>query len=344
MNASGFFDTAALEAVRGFYRRTPATPLRPLPGLAATLGLGSLAVKDETSRLGLPAFKILGARYAVARLLDMLDRPPAALAAASTGNHGRAVARAARQRGIDAHIYLPAGTLPSRIAALDAEGANVVVTGAGYDESVRLMARDAADHGWTVVSDASWDGYEDVPRWIMTGYTWMLQEARSQWDARPDILIVQAGVGSLAGAAAGWLDATYGRDRPHLVVAEPEGSACVTASLAAGARVSLDRCEPTAMAGLWCAEVSPLAWPVLHHVVDAAIGVTEEQDVEAMRMLVSPRGADPAIDAGPSGAAGLAALVRLARDPALAEMRAVLGVGRATRVMTIVTEGRTDRD
>jgi diaminopropionate ammonia-lyase len=239
-------------------------------------------------------------------------------------------------------VYVPAGTAAARVDALRAEGADVVATTVGYDDTVRLMARDAADRGWTVVSDTAWAGYEDMPRAIMAGYTRIPDEASGQWgDAPPDVVIVQAGVGSLAGAIAGWLQRVPG---PRLVVAEPLGAACVQESLHAGRRVTLEACGPTAMVGLRCADVSTIAWPVIEAVADAAIAVPDSLGDDAIARLAHPDAGDgAAIPTAASGAAGLAALFALRREPALAPARAHLGIGPSTRVMVIVTEGPTDQ-
>ena len=338
-----FFLADELEAVRRFYAalpNAPASPLVRLPGLAAELGLADVLVKDESDRFGLPAFKIVGARYAVGRLLDA--GVTGDFACATSGNHGRAVARAARLAGWRAHVFVPRGTVPARIAAIRSEGADVVVTSADYDETVRLMATAARERGWTIVSDTGWDDYDQIPRWIMAGYTWMLEEAAMAWDAPPDLVVVQAGVGSLAGGVAGWLEAMFPAGGPKLVVVEPEGSACVAASLGAGRRIGLEACAPSAMAGLRCAEVSPIAWPVLRDRVNATVQITDEDARAVSARLASPTTGDPAIASGISGAASLAGLVRLVRDPHLPDLRAALGLSAATRALVFNTEGPTD--
>ncbi|HEX7780948.1 MAG TPA: diaminopropionate ammonia-lyase [Vicinamibacterales bacterium] len=344
--ATPFFSDEELADVRRFYgpgTRLGArpTPLHRLPGLATRIGVGELLVKDESSRFGLPAFKIVGAQYAIARLLAQPRQGRVTdLACATAGNHGRAVARAARELGLAAHVYVPVGTSQLAVDALRSEGAHVVVTSDDYDKTVRLMADDAGDSGWTIVSDTAWDGYEQIPRWTMAGYTRILEEAAQQWgDAPPDLVIVQAGVGSLAGAVAGWLVAAFGQSRPRLVVAEPAGAACVTRSLRAGELVTLPSCAPTTMACLRCGEVSPLAWRALAPVVDAAIGITDDQAVEAREWLAHPSLDDPAILAGASGAAGLGALITLLRAAELSGLRDALRLSRSTRAMAIVTEG-----
>lgn len=348
---SSFFSADDLASVREFYAAAdaPSTPLVSLPGLASQLGLGGLVAKDESARFGLPAFKIVGARYAVARLVAESAGRPTDLACATAGNHGRAVSRAGKEHGLPSHVYVPAGTARARIAALESEGADVVMTDVGYDETVRCMARDAASHGWTIVSDTAWEGHEQLPFWIMAGYTRLMDEAAAQWsNAPPDVVIVQAGVGSLAGAVAGWLQyvgrigsESASRAHPKLVIAEPVGAACVLASLRAGRRVTLDACGPTEMVGLRCAEVSPLAWRAIEPVADAAIAVPDELAHEAMRLLAHPTRGGGVISAGASGAAGLAALLALMSDVSLASLRASLQLNARSRVMIIVTEGPT---
>jgi diaminopropionate ammonia-lyase len=338
-----FFSEAELEDVRLYYSRTPdarPTPLHRLSGVAATLGIADVLVKDESSRFGLPAFKIAGAKYAIARLLDGRGAKLRHLACATAGNHGRAVARAASEFGLESHVYVPIGTTRPRIEALRSEGAHVVVTSVGYDETVRLMAEDADESGWTIVSDTAWEGYETIPRWIMAGYTRILEEAAAEWGAAaPDVVIVQAGVGSLAGAVAGWLVWRFGEKRPRLLTVEPHGSACVLASLRAGQPTVLASCAPTEMVGLRCAEVSPIAWQALAPVVDVAIAIRDEAAKDALDRLRHPLAGDPPIAAGASGAAGVAALLAVMHDSAPGKLRRALGITPDTRVLAIVTEG-----
>jgi diaminopropionate ammonia-lyase len=341
---SSFFSAVDLDAVRTFYAGLPnagPTPLHRLPHLAAALGIGELLVKDESQRFGLPAFKIAGARYAISKLVAR-ERGLRHVACATAGNHGRAVARAAFAAGLEAHVYVPIGTAPSRIAALRSEGAHVVVTSAGYDGTVRLMAADASGLGWSIVSDTAWEGYEEIPRWIMAGYTQIMNEAAGAWGpAPPDVVVVQAGVGSLAGSVAAWLDARFGSGRPRLVTVEPDGSACLVASLRAGQPTALPSCGPTAMVGLRCAEVSPLAWRALAPAVDAAMAIDDGLAAEAIARLERPNADDPAVVAGASGAAGVGALIALSRRPELHDARGALKLSTSSRVLAIVTEGPT---
>jgi diaminopropionate ammonia-lyase len=331
----------------------PPSPLRSLPALAARLGLGAVLIKDESARFGLNAFKIVGVRYAVHRLGD--EAAARGLVCATAGNHGRAVARAARDKRVPCTVFVPAprpaspegsrareievATRASRVAAMRDDGATVIDVDGPYETAVRQAAAYASETRATVVSDTSWPGYERIPGWIMAGYTQMFEEAYGQWDRRPDLVVVQGGVGGLVCAAASWLAWRFGAARPRLVAAEPDGAACLLESARAGHPISLEGPLETMMAGLRCAEPSPLAWPTIAAGVDAFASVPDDRVLATIAGLHRPPGADPAIDAGPSGACGAAVLEGLATEPELADARQVLGMDRSTAALVVITEG-----
>jgi diaminopropionate ammonia-lyase len=346
---SGLFTSDEYELVERFYsarRDLAPTPLRPLAALANNLGLRHVLVKDETARFGLSAFKSLGVRYALDRLSDEARRR--GLACATAGNHGRAVARAARDLRAPCTVFVPRPPAVmtdiertvrmSRIDGMRDDGAQVVEVDGSYEEAVGLAAAHGERTGATVVSDTSWAGYEDIPRAIMAGYTHMFAEAEEQWAAPPDVVLVQAGVGGLVCAAASWFAWRYGASRPFIVACEPDGAACLLASAAAGELARLPAAE-TMMAGLRCAEPSPVAWPPIRQGVDAFVSVPDSLAVEAMQILQSPEEDDPPIASGPSGACGIASLLALARESALERIRRACGFGRSTRALAVVTEG-----
>jgi diaminopropionate ammonia-lyase len=336
------FSPADYEDVARFFEAHPElapTPLLHLPALAATLGLGDLLVKDESARFGLNAFKIVGVAYAVDRLLR--DRRVETLVCATEGNHGRAVARAARQRGLRALVYIRDSAEPWRVDALRREGAEVVLVAGTYDDAVRRMAADTGRMSRAaIVSDTSWAGYEAVPRAIMAGYTWIMREAAMQWNAAPpDVVAIQAGVGGLAGAVAGWLlDRWPGPRRPCLLCAEPERAACVRASLVAGRPVPVVPGD-TIAAGLRCGEMSPIAFAPLAAAVADCVSVDDAALREAMDRLAHPTGDDPVVHAGPSGACGLAALRAWMQRPEWAGARERARVAAGSRALVVVTEG-----
>ena len=345
---TGLFTDQEYARQRAFFttRVTP-TPLVALPGLAARLGLGALWVKDETRRFDLPAFKSLGVEFAVHELTARgALAGVTTLVCASAGNHGRAVARAARHAGLNARVFLDRDVSAARVEAIRSEAAEVVRVDGTYDDAVRLAADDAARTGALVVSDTSWPGYELVPRDIMLGYTRVMDEAAAAWAGQgpPDLMIVQAGVGGLLAAVASWSARHLGDTRPALVAVEPAFAACVQASARAGAPVAVAGPLTTIMAGLRCGEVSPLAFEVLAELVDGYIAVEDHWCRAAMRRFAHPEPGDPAMVVGTSGAAGLAALLSATES---AEARALFGTcapRAAPRVLLIATEGLTEPD
>lgn len=344
--ATGLFTDDEYARRRAFYTTLATTPLVRLPALAARLGLGDLWVKDETARFGLPAFKSLGVEFAVDALRARGDlHGVTTLVCASAGNHGRAVARAARMAGLGARIFLDQDVAPARVAAIASEQAEIVRVPGTYDDAVRVAAADAAATGSLVVSDTSYDGYEQVPHDIMLGYSQVMDEAEAAWGeaGRPEVLVVQAGVGGLLAAVASWSAWRYGEARPRLVAVEPARAACVQASARAGRPTAVGGPLTTIMAGLRCGEISPLAFPALRDLVDAYVTVDDDACRTAMRQLAHPEGGDTSMAVGTSGAAGVAALmaVQAASDPTIRER---LGLVPSARVMAIATEGITEPD
>jgi diaminopropionate ammonia-lyase len=312
---------------RAFHAALPGyepTPLRDVSPLAP--GAGDVRMKDESSRLGLPAFKVLGASWATERALR--ERPDVhTLVAASAGNHGRAVAHVAARRGLRARVFLPARSVPARRQAIAGEGADAVVVDGTYEEAVAAAEREAARPGCLEIADV---GASGPAAWVIDGYATLFAEAAEQ--ASFDVLIVPVGVGSLAAAAA-----RFGAHAGVAVVGvEPAAAACLTASLAAGEPVAVET-PGTAMAGLDCAEVSIAAWPSLRHGLHGTVTVYDGEARAARRDLAAV-----GLAIGDSGAAALAGLRALAADPACAALREAAGLGPAVRILLIATEGPTD--
>jgi diaminopropionate ammonia-lyase len=311
-----------------FHRRLPGyapTPVHALPDAARELGLGAVLVKDESDRLGLPAFKILGASWAVQRALG--ERPGIrTLVAASAGNHGRAVARAAALRGLACRIFLPARSLPVRREAIASEGAEVVVVDGPYEDAVEAAALAGREDGVAVVADVGDGG---PAAWVIDGYATLFAEASAQ--ASFDLVVVPVGVGSLAAAAA-----RHGaRVGARVVGVEPAAAACLTASLARGAPTAVPT-PGTAMAGLDCAEVSAAAWPTLRRGIAGTVTVDDAEAAAAMHEL-----ARAGLAIGESGAASLAGLRALAHDRRCSALWDRLGGGPRTRALLVASEGRT---
>ena len=327
--------------VRAFHAGLPGyapTPLTEVPALAAELGVGRVLVKDESARMGLPAFKVLGASWAVHQVLS---RRPATgaltLVTATDGNHGRAVARMARVFGQRAHVFVPGGVHPTAVAAIAAEGAQVTEIAGTYDEAVRLAAEAAGQPGTALVQDAGWPGYEQVPTWVVEGYSTLLAEVDAQLAeagvAEPALVVIPAGVGSLAQAAI-----IHYRSQPDsrataLLTVEPGTAACILASLVRGELGTISTSE-TIMAGLNCGTPSMLAWPYLRDGLDAAVAVADADSAGAARDL-----AGGGIPAGPCGAASLAGARAALTGEGAQARRASLAIRPDATVVLLSTEG-----
>jgi diaminopropionate ammonia-lyase len=308
-----------------FHRGLPdyaPTPLVELPALARELGVGRVLAKDESHRLGLPAFKALGASWALHQVLRREPRPTT-IVTATDGNHGRAVARFARLLGHHVRVFVPEGVHPAAVQAIRDEGAQVAQVAADYDQAVGAAAEHAAAVGGVLVQDTAWEGYQDVPGWIVDGYATLFHELDDQLGGHhPDLVLVPTGVGSLLQAALAHYRCGPTPAGTAVISVEPRGAACVQTSLAAGRPVTVDT-SPTVMAGLNCGTVSSLAWPYIHRGLDGGATVTDGQAAAAARDLAAE-----GVGAGPCGAAALAAARNLASSP------------DATLVL-LVTEGAT---
>jgi diaminopropionate ammonia-lyase len=337
-------------AARAFHRQLPGyepTPLRDATRLAAMWGLDHVWVKDETRRFNLPAFKYLGASWAVARLLcetrpDRLADAAARLrvrrlVAATDGNHGRAVARVAREIGLDATIYVPATMTPPRRRAIAEEGASVVEAEGDYDAAVRLATSEQSDPAARVVNDADQLGGSPVPGWVIEGYSTLFLEVQEQVPSSApgiDLTVLQIGVGAFAAAGVRWATALGAR----AVGAEPAGAPCVAVALADGVPRTVEA-SGTVMAGLDCQTPSRAAWPTLQAGLLGVVLLEDAEADDAARLL-----AGIGIESGESGAAGVAALQALAGDPACAPLRDVADWRSVRSVLVINTEGVTDPD
>lgn len=355
----------AIPEVRAFLAvcgEPQATPLVALAALARHAGIEAIHVKDEADRLGLGSFKALGGSYAVMALVleearRRLGRPVGfaeamspevrAVAGAMTvgcatdGNHGRAVAAGAQRVGARAAIFVHERISAGRVAAIAAFGAQIIRVPGAYDEAVAEAARRCEQEGWLLVSDTAAPGYERIPTLVMQGYTLLVHEVLERIPQPPTHVFVQAGVGGLAAAVAGHLDAVLGQHRPVFVVVEPARAACLLESARAGHSVRIAEGEPTVMAMLECYEPSLVGWRVLSRAADAFMTVDEADAIAVMNRTARPLGGDPMIVSGESGAVGLAGLLRAAADP---QMRAALGLEETSRALVINTEGATDPD
>lgn len=345
------------------------TPLVSLRHFASACGVRDIWVKDESQRFDLNAFKVLGGSYAVSQLLaerlgldaeqvtfQDLTSPDVrrrlsglTLATTTDGNHGRGVAWTASKLGLHAVVNMPRGTAPERLENIRELGADATITDMCYDDAVRYTAEQAQANGWILVQDTSWPGYEQVPRLIMQGYTTLGSEICEQLealgDAVPTHLFLQAGVGSMAGAVAGYFASRFGARRPRIVVVEPNGANCLHRTAAAddGALHGCGGELNSIMAGLCCGEVCGVAWEVLAEFADDFVSMPDEVAAQGMRALGAPLPGDTRVVSGESGASTFGLVAEALRREDGAPVREALGLDGSSRILCISTEGATDR-
>lgn len=337
------------------------TPLLSLDGLADQTGVKAVFYKDEASRFGLGSFKALGGAYAVFCLLvkhieevtgttvsveDILSgkykdiAENFTVACATAGNHGRSVAWGAELFGCPCFIYLHGGVGRDRAEAIAGYGAEIIRVEGNYDDSVRVVAQDAVQAGWTIVSDTSYPGYMEIPKYVMEGYAVMLDEVIGQLGSeKPTHMFAQGGVGGLASAAVGCCWDHWGGQRPKTMVVEPEQAACLFESARKGKITSVRGKLDTYMLGLACGEPSLLAWEILSRGVDYFLTIPDEDIFNEMRTLAKGIYGGGEIVAGESAVAGLVGFKNVAADP---DMRNLMGLTAESVVLLFGTEGDTD--
>ena len=367
----------ALENVakaRAFHESFPqycVTPLAKLDNMAEYLGLNFLCIKDESYRFGLNAFKVLGGSFAMAKYIakelgkdvsemtyDYLTSAAlkeefgqATFCTATDGNHGRGVAWAANKLGQKAIVHMPKGSSKYRFDNIAKENAKVTIEEVNYDECVRIAAAeaDSVEHG-VIVQDTAWEGYTEIPSWIMQGYATMGSEALEQLKGygveRPDVVILQAGVGCMAGAICAYIVNSYPDNPPKIVIAEAGIADCLYQGAVAndGKYRIVDGDLQTIMAGLACGEPNIVCWEILRNHVTAFCSCPDWMAAKGMRMLAAPIKGDPAVCSGESGAIGMGVIASLMTDPDYAELKEALGLNADSKVLLFSTEGDTDPD
>lgn len=361
-----------VEKARAFHKSFPQyapTPLAELSRAAEKLGLGGIYVKDESYRFGLNAFKVLGGSFAMARFIaqrlgrDVSELPYEVLTSqklkeefgqftfftATDGNHGRGVAWSANKLGQKAVVYMPKGSSRVRLENIRREGATATIEEVNYDECVRIAAAQSAKTpNSVVIQDTAWDGYEEIPAWIMQGYGTMSLEAAEQLKScgvdRPTHIFVQAGVGSLASSVQGVFANLYPDCCPTTVIVEPNAADCVYRSAAAGdGKIRIVEGDmQTIMAGLACGEPNTIGWDILKNHSAYFVSCPDEISAKGMRTLGAPFKGDPQVVSGESGAVTMGLLASIMEREDLKELRDALKLDKNSKVLLFSTEGDTD--
>lgn len=341
------------------------TPLSRLRNLAGYLGVKDIFVKDESYRFGLNAFKVLGGSYAVVKYIaDKLGKTVDELpyevlisdelrkeigeltfVTATDGNHGRGIAWTANQLKQKAVVFMPKGSTQERVDNIRAENATCEVLEGNYDDCVRHANQMAEEKGWIMVQDTAWEGYEDIPTWIMQGYLTMAYETYVQLTlaaVKPTHVFLQAGVGSMASALTGFFASVYGDDMPTITIVEPDKADCIFRSAKAGGIEFVTGSMETIMAGLACGEPCTIGWDVLRSYAKHYLSVPDAAAAHGMRILGNPLKGDDRIISGESGAVTMGVVSQLLRREDLVDIKETIGLNEDSVIVCVSTEGNTD--
>lgn len=365
------FGVENAKRVNAFHKSFPeyaVTPLVGLSNLAREFGVAEIYVKDESYRFGLNAFKVLGGSYAIASYLakklgmDISQLPYDKMVSdeiraklgdgitfvtATDGNHGRGVAWTASKLKQKSVVFMPKGSALERLENIRTLGAEASITDLNYDDAVRLANESAQKNGWVMIQDTSWEGYEDIPGWIMEGYTTMAYEAATQLNKKPTHIFLQAGVGAMAGGVTGFFADLYGdTERPVITIVEPNKSDCIYQTAQANdSKIHFVTGEmDTIMAGLACGEPCTIGWNVLKDHADNFISIPDNIAAKGMRILGNPLNGDKRVVSGESGAATMGCFAEIMTNPALADIKKVLKLDENSVVLLFSTEGDTDKE
>lgn len=368
VSVKSFGQNTARKAI-AFHKSFPeyaVTPLANLGNLAAYLGVKSIHVKDESYRFGLNAFKVLGGSFAIGNYIadklgmDIEDLPYERLISdeirtklgnvtfvtATDGNHGRGIAWTANRLKQKSVVYMPKGSAEERLNNIRLLGAEASITDMNYDEAVRLANRNAEKYGWVMVQDTAWPGYENIPTWIMQGYTTMAYEAVEQLGGeKPTHIFLQAGVGAMSGGLTGFFADLYGdAERPIITIVEPDKADCIFRTAAAndGKLHNVVGDMDSIMAGLCCGEPCTIGWDVLRDHANNFISMDDSIAALGMRILGNPIHDDPRVISGESGAATLGFVAEVLRNPKYESIKQKLQLNENSRILCFSTEGATD--
>lgn len=365
------FNKESINKVRDFHKSFPQykeTPLVNLNNLSKYLGVDGIYVKDESYRFGLNAFKVLGGSFAMAKYLaqilnkDISELPYKKLISnevreelgkitfvtATDGNHGRGVAWTANKLKQKSVVYMPKGSSLTRLENIKNESAEAYITDMNYDDDVRLAAKYANEHDGVIIQDTAWEGYEDIPTWIMQGYGTMALEALEQLNnygiEKPTHIFIQAGVGSLAGAVQGFFKAVFKEKAPIITIIEASKANCLYKSAVAndGVLRKVKGDMNTIMAGLACGEANIIGWRILKNHSQMFVSAPDYISEIGMRILGNPLSDDSRIVSGESGAVTLGVLYEIMNNSKYNELKEKLKLNKESKILLFSTEGDTD--
>ena len=313
------------------------TPLIRLNKLNDELGFKEIYYKDEDKRFKLKSFKALGGAFAVNKIAN--EKGNIIVATATAGNHGRSVAWGAQRLGLKCKIFISDFVSEERANAMKDLDADVIRVKGNYDSSLKECIKQSKKNNWEIVQDVSWEGYKEVPKLIMAGYTIMIKEIMDQNKKDPFThVFLQAGVGGMAAAMiAGF--AKYSNNIPKFIIVEPENANCVFKSLENNEATTVDIVNETIMGGMSCGDVSTVAWEILKDSSNYSLTITDDEISMVVAMLAKAKLSEEKIIAGECAVPGIIALIGLFKNK---EYLNKLSLNSNSKVLLFGCEGLTD--
>ena len=267
------FIDEAIEAISSWNNYAP-TPLIKLNKLNDELKFNNIYYKDEDKRFDLKSFKALGGAFAVYKIAS--EKKNITVSTATAGNHGRSVAWGAQRLGLKCKIFISEFVSESRADAMRNLDAEVIRVKGNYDNSLKECIEQSNKNNWEIVQDVSWEGYKEVPKLIMAGYTIMIKEIIDEIDNNSIThVFLQAGVGGMAAAMiAGF--AKLSKNIPKFIIIEPENADCVFQSIKNNKPTSVNIKKETVMGGMSCGDVSSIAWEILKNSTNYCLTIPDE--------------------------------------------------------------------
>ena len=331
------FIEEAIEVISSWKSYSP-TPLIKLNKLDKELKLKNIYYKDEDKRFDLKSFKALGGAFAVYKIAS--KKKNITVSTATAGNHGRSVAWGAQRLGLECKIFISENVSESRAVAMKDLGADVIRVKGNYDNSLKVCIEQSNKNNWEIVQDVSWEGYKDVPKLIMAGYTIMVKEILDEVDSKSIThVFLQAGVGGMAAAMiAGF--AKLSKNIPKFIVIEPENADCVFKSIQNNKPTSIDIKKETVMGGMSCGDVSSIAWEILKNSTNYCMTIPDNAISTAVALLAESRFSDEKIIGGECAVPGLIALIGSFNNK---EYLDKLELNSESNVLLFGCEGLTDK-
>ncbi|MDA9606333.1 diaminopropionate ammonia-lyase [Candidatus Pelagibacter sp.] len=330
------FIDEAIEAISSWDNYAP-TPLIKLNKLNEELKFKNIYYKDEDKRFNLKSFKALGGAFAVYKIAS--KKKDITVSTATAGNHGRSVAWGAQRLGVKCKIFISEFVSESRAEAMRNLDAEVIRVQGNYDNSLKECIEQSNKNNWEIVQDVSWEGYKEVPKLIMAGYTIMVKEIIDEIDKNSIThVFLQAGVGGMAAAMiAGF--AKLSKTIPQFIIIEPENADCVFQSIKNKKPTTVDIKKETVMGGMSCGDVSSIAWEILKNSANYCLTIPDEAISTAVALLAEKRLSDEKIIGGECAVPGVIALIGSFNNK---EYLDKLELNEQSNVLLFGCEGLTD--